>query len=199
MNDRDALKKDIIAYLTSVGVTDRDLLAKALKAIKDAAYADHKIDSDDMKEKHIRDYAKACGLKIGDEFYYALTRNFSPRHYSSLVPFVKRFENIQSAEAEAEYELESKIDNEIYEQCMDPLSDGYYDELGAPDFAVCIHPKYIEVRAFEKGVGEVLPKQGRKYIGSQGDMRWSFPLSSLDELKTLNRPIVNVAELATAK
>lgn len=191
---RDELKKEIISYLTSVGVSKKDLVAKSLSAIKSAAYFGDSLDAEMMEQKHIRDYARACGLKIGDEFYFPLSRNFAPRHYQKLVSFVKILEQIEDVESQAEYELEEKIDTEINGQ-IDPLSDGSYDELGAPDFAVCIYEKYIEVRAFEKGVGEILPKQGRKYIGSQGDMRWSFPLSSLNALKRMNRPVVNISEL----
>jgi hypothetical protein len=127
-----------------------------------------------LSQKHIKDYTKKCGLNLGEEFYFPLSKNFAPRHYSVLVSFVKRLEAIESAEAKIKEEIEEKINAEIDDQTMDPLSDGSYDELGAPDFAVCIYAGYIEVRAYEKGVGEILPKKDRKYIGSQGDMRWSF-------------------------
>jgi hypothetical protein len=193
MTERNQLKNDIIAYFSNAGITDKALVNKALGAIKDAAFYGENLDEDMLKEKHIRDYVKPLGFIKGQEFYFSLSRNFSPRHYMAIVQFVKRLEDIEEAEAKAEFDIEQKIEEEIYEQIMDPLSDGFYDELGAPDFAICIYDCHIEVRAYEKGVGDKLPKKGRKYIGSQGDMRWSFPLSMLDELKRCDRPIVNVA------
>lgn len=194
METREVLKKEIITYLNEVGVTDKSLIAKALQCIKDSACRDYPIDADMLRDRAIRDYTKAIGFSQGDAFYYRISWYFAPRHYASLVSFIKRFEAILEAECEAEEALESAIQEEIAFQ-VDPLGDEYYDELGAPDFAICVYGDRIEVRAYEPGVGSILPKKGRKYIGSMHDIRWQFPLSCLDELKRSGRPIVSIEDL----
>lgn len=191
METRDTLKTEICNYLISNGVS-RDLLPKCLAAIKDAAHQNYPLDREMLMEKHIREYAKALDLKTGDDFYVRLCWSFASRHYATLVGFVRRLEIILEAEYQAEMELEDAIEKEIMHQ-HDPLGDEYYDEMGCPDFAVCVYEDHIEVRAYCPGVGEKLPRN-RKYIGCQGDIRWSFPLASLDELKRLNRPVVNVSD-----
>lgn len=196
---RQELKNDIINYLKSVGVSDRDLLIKALNAIKEAAYQSTSLDAEMLKDAKIRQYTKEIDIKQGEEFYYRLSWNFAPRHYNTLVGFVSRYEAILEAEAEAEMAVERAIQEYIYQQSSDPLGDEYYDELGAPDFAICVYEDRIEVRAYCKGVGDIIPKQGRKYIGSMHDVRWQFPLSALSALELLGRPVVKVSELCPAK
>ena len=43
----------------------------------------------------------------------------------------------------------------------------------------------IEFVANENGYGDRLPKKGRKYIGSQGDRRWTLPLEHLDQVRKI--------------
>ena len=190
------IKKDALDYLTQVAnITDTAILTKALAAIKGAAWNEYQLDAEILRDKAVRKYVEAIGLKEGDLFYVRISWNFAPRHYAKIAEFVSRYEAILSAEAEAAENLEAAIEEEIYQQSSDPLDDEYYDELGAPDFAVCVYADRIEVKAYGPGIGDLLPKKGRKYIGCQGNIRWQYPLSSLPELKRLNRPVVNVEEL----
>jgi hypothetical protein len=194
MDARTALKNDICQYFLSNSDAKREQLPVILQKLKDAAFRSMAIDSEHLADRKTAKYIKEIGLKLGDEFYYAVSFNFSPKHYNPIVGFIVRYEAIQSAEIEAEYELEAEIDKEIDDQwgCVE------YDELGAPDFAVIIHPGHIEVRAYEKGVGNIIPKQGRKYIGSQEQIAWRYPLSALPSLQ-MGRPIVKVEDLGRRK
>lgn len=199
---RQELKKDIVNYLTSVGVTDRSVIAKALEVIKDAAFHNYPLDKDALTQKQVRECAKFAHKQEGDDFYTGLCWNFAPRHYETLVGFVVRLEEIVSAEYEAEMALERAIEEEIDRQSQGQYYssiDEYYDELGCPDFAVIVYSDHVEVKAFESGMGDLLPKKGRKYIGNMDDVRWQFPLSALAELERLGRPVVRVSELCPAK
>ena len=189
---RKGLKKDIIVYLQSVGVIDRELIIKALNCIKESSWNVVRVDGD--VRRTYREFFKAVPMADGAEFCFKIANNFAPRHYKVISEFAQRYYEIEQAEMKAAEALEAGIDKEIDYQ-HDPLGDSEYDDLGTPDFAVCIYERYIEVRAYQSGMGEVLPKQGRKYTGCQGDIRWQYPLSALPELQRLGRPVVNVASL----
>jgi len=195
---RQQLKAEIVAYLKANNVNDKDLLIKACNAIKDSAFNSEALDAEMLRDAKTRQYAKEIGIKQGDEFYYRLSWYFAPRHYATLVGFVTRYEELVEAEMKTEMELERAIENEV-DSYRDPLADENYDELGTPDFAVCVYENRIEVRAYTKGVGGILPKKGRKYIGNMYDVRWQFPLSALVELERLGRPVVKISELCPAK
>ena len=186
---RQELKNEIIAYLNNAGVFDLAAIEKCLKAIKDAAYETSELNEMDSK---MRTYAKSAGVQ-GD-FYYRISWYFSPPHYNAIKGFVKKLESIIEEEMDEAAKLEQAIDNEI-KGIVDPLDDEYFDDLGCPDFAIVIYADNIEVRAYEPGVGDRLPKKGRKYIGCAGDIRWSFPLSSLDSLQSIGRPVVDARKL----
>lgn len=197
--ERDALKRDILIYLRDfTDVTDRDTIKKALGSIKAAAYETASVNAE--VRRNFKNYLskRTCRGKLAiaddEEFYYRISWHFAPRHYRAIAAFVKRFELVLEAEQQAEAELESAINEKIDQQSSDPLADEYYAELGAPDFAIVVYSHHIEVRAYESGVGEALPP-GRKYIGCQGDIRWRYPVSALDSLKRLGRPIVDIEEL----
>ena len=189
---REQLDKDMISYLSTAGVTDQKLTAKALHCIQDAAHETCTVD--DEVRSHYRDFFRAIEMADGAEFYFKIAARFSPRHYEKIVAFVQRYESMQEAEWEAAEALEAAIEREIDEQ-HDPLDDSKYDELGGPDFAVCIYQDRIEVRAYGPGMGELLPKHGRKYIGCRGDIRWRYPLSALPSLERLGRPVVKVTSV----
>lgn len=192
---RQAIKSDILAYCASIGVTNKDALIKTCQAVKDAAFNCAPLDEEMLRDRQIRAYAAAVGVKKGEDFYFQLSWKFSAPHYTALVEFVKRYEALLEEESKAEMELEQAIQEEI-QGMIDPLADEYYDEMGAPDCAICIYSDRIEVRAYVKGIGDRLPKKGRKYIGSMHDVRWQFPLSSLPQLKALGYPVVDTTKLA---
>jgi hypothetical protein len=191
MDSREALKIDICAYFIANSDAKRDQLPQILGKLKDAAYRSIVVDSECMADRKTAKYLKDIGLKLGDEFYCAVSFNFSPKHYAPIAGFLARYEAINDAEIEAEYALEAVIDEEISDQ----WGRDEYDELGAPDFAVIIHSDCVEVRAYEKGVGDIIPKDGRKYIGNRDDVRWRYPLESLPRLKAMGRPVVKVEDL----
>jgi len=182
---RQELKQQIINYLNSVGVVDVDKVKKALEVIKQSA--DETVSLHEIDDAKMRKYAKEA--KVTGEFYYRISWAFSPKHYSVIANFVKQFEAILDKEAKAAIAIEEEIEKEIKE-IIDPLDDEYYDEIGCPDFAVVVYADYIEVRAYEPGVGDRLPRKGRKYTGCPGNVRWTFPKGMLEELKAMKRPTV---------
>ncbi len=189
MSERDQLKRDIIAYLQSVGVNSKELWVKTLDTIKGCSYSYQIVGKEvSARKKEV----KQVGLKDGDRFYYLLTTRFSPRHYSTLVGFVQRYEKILEEEEKQEDKLLQALEDERLAGAVDDFD---YDEIGAPDFAVVVYEDYVEARAYGPGVGEMLPKKNRKYVGCQGNIKWRYPLSSLPELQQLGWPVIKVSEL----
>lgn len=187
---RDELKNKICTYFVGCGI-DRSKLAQILKIIKDAASSfSIKLDNQTIAEfdAKTRRYIKEVGLVPGDEFHYRISWNFAPEHYEKCAEFVEAYLEILVDE----YESEAKIEAEIQEAIGEAYGwdEHLYDELGAPSAAIVIFPDYIEVRAYENGVGAHLPKKGRKYVGCRDDIRWHFPLESLESLKNTGFPIV---------
>jgi hypothetical protein len=200
---RKQLKVEIVNYLrsncqnTQTGEPlNLEQVTKCVAAIKEAATGwSDRIDEHtfDYLDPKIRKYAKELGLKIGDIFHVRITYTFSPVHYFTIAKFVEQLNEILALEFEEEQKIADAIDEEI-EQQSEPY-ELCYDEMGAPDFAIKIYEEHIIVEAYEKGVGEIIPKKDRKYIGRAGEISWMYPLSALDSLKKLNRPVVNVKEV----
>jgi TPP-dependent indolepyruvate ferredoxin oxidoreductase alpha subunit len=200
---RQKLKLEIIDYLrtnchhaqTGAPLTIEQV-TKCFAAIKDVAndWSDQ-IDEGtfDYLDRKTAKYAKDLGLKIGDVFHVRIAYTFSPTHYFAIAKFVEQLQEILMLEAEEQKKIEDAINAEI-EQQSDPY-ELYYDEMGGPDFAIKIYEEHIIVEAYEKGVGEIIPKKNRKYIGRAGEISWMYPLSALDSLKKTNRPIVNIKEV----
>jgi ribosomal protein S17E len=202
METRSELKNAICQYLTDQckilenGVfrpIDKSELSKILIKIKDCAFTDYPLDNEDMRDKTIRDYAKKLGLKVGDGFYRKISWSFDHSKYNDIAGFVKRYEAILEREAEEEQALEAKISEAIDPYYGDEYA-AIYDELGAPSIAILIHPDHIEVRAYEKGWGDRLPKKGRKYVGNVDQIAWTYPLSALGSLPK-GHPIVKIEDL----
>jgi hypothetical protein len=74
--------------------------------------------------------------------------------------------------------LEDAVAHEEYERLV-TRDDEVLDEVDA--YAV-VYDDRIEVTANQPGMGDKIPK-GRKYVGSQGDMRWVYTLDRLDDIK----------------
>ena len=191
MMTRDELKSAIISYLISVGVTDKALVAKSLKAVKESA--GETCDWSELNAE-MKKYAKDAGVSTDDSFYYRVSWHFSPRHYAVISGFVKEFEKILEDEMEASMALERAIEAEV-KGYIDPSSPDFYDDLGCPDFAILIYPDRVEVKAYEPGVGDIIPRKNRRYVGCAGDVRWIYPASELPTLQSLGRPVVDVAKL----
>ena len=190
--NRTELKNAICQYFTECG-QPRAMLPKIIEAIKKATNA-QTIDADfpqSLDRKTTR-YMQAAGLGMGDEFYWAISKNFDVKHYHTVAGFVKAYEEILEVEAEEEYKLEQAIMEEIgdLQGELAQWDENLYDEMGGSSAAIVIYPQYIEVRAYENGWGSRLPKAGRKYVGSREDIRWQYPLSAIDSLKALNLPTV---------
>jgi hypothetical protein len=110
-----------------------------------------------------------------------------------MAAFVNRYEFIQDAEAEAHQAQEELIQQAVFNAL---ISGSDCDDSN--DFAVCVYESHIEVLAYRSGLADLLPTRNRKYVGQRGDIRWSYPLSSLEALQALGRPMVNVAALEAA-
>ena len=74
--------------------------------------------------------------------------------------------------------LEDAVAHEEYERLV-TRDDEVLDEVDA--YAI-VYDDRIEVTANQPGMGDSFPK-GRKYVGSQGDMRWEYTLERLDDIK----------------
>ncbi|MFQ3636047.1 MAG: hypothetical protein SNJ57_09460 [Cyanobacteriota bacterium] len=180
-------------------MTDRKTIQKAIRVIRDALDDGISVlDADLLREPKTRDCAAALGLGVGDSMYVRLTWNFAPWHYRVMEGFVKDYEAV----IEAEMLKEQAIADAIYEEVFKPLEmagfDELYDDMGCPDFVVIVYNDRVEVKAFETGVGEIIPRRSRRYIGDRLDIRWRYPLSSLPELEKLGRPVINAADLKYA-
>jgi hypothetical protein len=104
-----------------------------------------------------------------------LCKHFSPQGVQALLVVVEVYE----AELGASLKLDSAIADNIYKETT------YFDDeaLDEVDAYAIVYRDRIEFVAHVNGYGEKLPKKGRKYIGSQGDRRWSFPLNMLSEVR----------------
>lgn|GEM_PF-6691425 len=142
---------------------------------------------------HLEAYCTALQLPPDEFFYVDIAQSFDSRHYQTLVGFIKRMESL----LEAGFALDEEVEAAIYAAAEPEYLD--YDELGCPDFVVALYSDHVEVKAFEKGVSEVIPRPGRKYIGSREDVRWRYPLSALPRLKALGRPFVDVVAIENAE
>lgn len=103
-----------------------------------------------------------------------LSHRFSPEAIEEVMPIVEAYEQ----ELEASMRLDERIEQELCQRQV-VLDE---DTLGEVDAYLIIYADRIEFIANENGYGERLPKKQRKYIGSQGDRRWQFPLSMLNEV-----------------
>ncbi|HEY9658546.1 MAG TPA: hypothetical protein V6C65_08860, partial [Allocoleopsis sp.] len=115
---RNQVNQEVIEYLKSVGVEDVSIQAKALKAIQDCCFDSIEADKEDIQGNS--SYVEAAGIKEGDEVYWRLTINFSPRHYQTLVGFIKRYEAIVEEELEIEMAQERSIEEAVWNH--DPVS-----------------------------------------------------------------------------
>lgn len=201
------LERDIKTYLLkykaeqygrSVGLTGR-MIEDVLKQIKSAAWETVRIGSDEevLQDAVVLRYLADLELPHGSEFYYRISWRFAPSRYHDAVAFVKRYEAIVDAEMRFQEAVEATIADEIDEQTG--VWDEYsYDDQGEPGIAIFLYADRIEVKAFESGWGDRLPRKGRKYIGCQGDIRWRFPLSALESLPQ-GYPVINVAKIEAEK
>jgi hypothetical protein len=202
METRVELKTAICRYLTDEcnfldnGVfrhITKSELSKILVKIKDCAFTNFAIDDDNLRDKTIRAYTKTLGLKVGDDFYQKISWCFDVSKYSDIAGFVKRYEAIVEREAEEDEALEAKISETIDPYYGDEYAN-IYDDLGGPSIAILIHSDHIEVRAYEKGWGDRLPKKGRKYVGNIDQIVWRYPLSALDSLPK-GHPVIKIEDL----
>jgi len=201
------LERDVRAYLLeckaqqngrAVGLTEQ-MVKKVLSTINSAAFECERVGSkhEMFEDATILQYVLDLELASGDEFYYRISWNFAPSRYRDIIAFVKRYEAIVEAEMKLQQEVEAAIDTEINEQSG--VWDEYsYDDCGQSEIVTFIYADRIEVRAFESGWGDRLPKKGRKYIGCQGDIRWRFPLSALEALPK-GYPVIDVAKIEAEK
>lgn len=168
-------------------------LRKALSKIKEIPHTSEPISSELLSVDQTREYTHQLGLTEGDEFYLRISWFFAPTHYPKIAGFVKEIEAIIDAEIQEEARLEAQIDAQVtaYRKSEGEL----YDDLGQPDFAIFLYADRIEAKAYGPGVGELIPKQNRKYIGSREDIRWQYPLSMEAALRKLGRPVVEIEKL----
>jgi hypothetical protein len=103
-----------------------------------------------------------------------LSGRFSPEAFT----FVKKAWEMVQDNHEKEWNLADAIVEQTAKHTI-WYDDDLLDEVQA--FAV-VYDDRIEVTANEPGLGERIPKLNRSYIGCQGDMRWSFPLSEISKI-----------------
>ncbi len=178
---RETLKKDILKYLETAGVSDSDVLTKALDIIKSAAHNSYLIDEyDEDLKREFKKYLKEVGVEKG-EFYINLSRSFSPRHYHAIVGFVQRYEKILDAEWDEEIALVDEIEDNLQSQ-REIFREDY--EYGDVPGEVIIYSDRIEIRArgYRPEFKDSLPSGG-KYQG-KGTGTWVYPISIRDKFPT---------------
>lgn len=94
--------------------------------------------------------------------------------------FIQKVAELQAEwdKAEALMNLQDKIAEEENDRLV-VRDDEVLDEL---EIYAIVYSDRIEVTSNVTGAGDRIP-QGRKYVGTQGDMRWRYDLSRLDDLK----------------
>ena len=100
---------------------------------------------------------------------------FSPEGVQALLPILEMYES----EIESEFKLEERIQEESNSRLV-VFDDEVLDEV---DGYAIVYSDRIEFVANVNGFGDKLPRKNRKYVGSQGDRRWTFPVDMLAEIK----------------
>jgi hypothetical protein len=168
------LQSEIEQYFKGMNVAE-DLILRAIAAINNAAHTSERIDTDILG--HYRKYITEVGLKRGDEFYYALTTNFAPRHYKSIVEFIKKIEQDEEEVWEAKLSQEQETES-VLEKQRRLFKDDY--EYGDVPGEVIVYRDRIMVHAlgYREGFKDSLPKGG-KYQG-KGSGCWEYPITMKD-------------------
>jgi hypothetical protein len=123
------------------------------------------------------------GFSGTDESIRSLLRkNFSAGKIDKSVSFALRLQDGEQSEWAIKQAVES-ITYELERSASWEYSGDSLDVSAVRCYAI-VRDGWIEVIATESGQGERLPKEGRKYIGDKGDMRWSFPVSSQAIMKS---------------
>lgn len=112
-----------------------------------------------------------------------LASRFSPQGVAELLPIVAAYEK----EIEAQYRLESEVQAQLHNHSAYMDDDALYE---ANAYAIVFSDR-VEFVAHVPGYGDKLPRKGRKYIGDKGDIRWQFPVSSLDEIRRFADFVLN--------
>lgn len=105
-----------------------------------------------------------------------LRDRFSPQGFQK----IQKVWSLYQAELEQSFKLQERIDEEIANATI-YFDDDVLDEVNA--YAI-VYKDRIEVTANQPGMGDFIPKNNRRYVGGKGDMRWAFPLSMLEKIKT---------------
>lgn len=177
---KNKLKADFINYLranseSAIG-KDLDWFQKCFNhIIVRVAEIDNNTFIEESELKKIpkfKKYIQQIGLKIGDMMNKELYFCVSARHYHSILHFVKRYQKL----AEIELDLDSKPNKE--EKIGEIVEEYYFEDREYSDiyeykaesireFAIIVHrqEKFFEIKAFTFGVGDLLPKKNKKYIG----------------------------------
>lgn len=125
--------------------------------------------------------------KYGDEVFYStgreglvLAKFFSPTHRPKVVEIAEVYIKEEIAKVDAVLALEDAIASETRRAEVWRDDEALYEvEAYAIVFSDC-----IKVTANETGMGDRIPRTGRKYVGDRQNWVWKFPLSALPEIKS---------------
>jgi hypothetical protein len=172
---RESLKCDILNYVRQF-TADRKAWKKALDVVKAAAFETPVTVCAEMLAANPQFFGDAdCPFSEGDEVVCSLTLNFSPRHYSTLIAFVQRYEAICEAEWEADDAQQQEKDDFLDRQRRIVFEGGYDHDCYPGE--IVISANHIEVSAigYRGDFKSMLPRGG-KYQG-RGTGTWRYPRS----------------------
>jgi hypothetical protein len=125
--------------------------------------------------------------KYGDAQLYStggeglvLAKFFSPAHRQKVVEIGEAYIKEELAKVDAAIALEDAIASETRR------AEVWRDDeaLSEVDAYAIVFSDCVKVTANQTGMGDRIPKAGRKYIGDRQNWVWRFPLSALPEIKS---------------
>lgn len=169
-----ALKKEICNYFFSQGA-GKPVVAKACEFVK--TWGEIFVEIGDSSP-----------ATAEDDY---IVDNFSPAHREKVAEWINRYavlyqEAVDHLEAQRNYGQKTRWGRDDFE-----LEDW---ESTQPDGEIQVHGRCIKVFAFgyKEGFAQSLPKQGKKSVGKtmDGGYEWEYPLSQLDNLKSVGLPVL---------
>lgn len=175
-NSRNELKLEIINFLKTIGVKEREKIIKALEVIKSAAWESWDVTKDAEIRKAYKKYLTEIPVQEHKEFNPIIARSFGSKYYLQIKEFVKKYEQVLREEWAEEEALENQQESELDKQRRLYFHDDYEYETIPGE--VIVYEDCIEVQAFgwQEGLQEKLPLGG----DYQGKGRWKYPITMKD-------------------
>lgn len=165
------------------------------------------IEESALKEiPRFKKYTEQIGLKVGEMMNMGIFFCDVPaEQYYPILNFVKRYKELSEIKldkdsrsiykATKEEEID-KIVDKYYADDREYLANYEYFPERVQEFVIIVYRRenFVDAKAFNFGGTDLLPQKDRKYVG-QGELRYKYPLSSLDSLKGLHAPIIEFDRL----